>query len=310
VFPGLCRVHHATALQWRGDWVAAEREAMRACDELADINLPNAAAGWAEVGDIRRRLGDLAGASAAFATADRLCPQPRAGVALLRLAEGDLPAASAIAGEALEAAGWNRLARAKVLPAAAQIALAGGDLDAAGRAVDELEEIAADFDSHGLRAAATSARGRLQLAAGSTDACVTLRAAVTRWTDLGVPYEIATARMLLGEACRAAGDELGAAAAFAAARELFDALGVGLEARSGNLPPANRHLPGGLTEREAEVLRLVAAGRTNKDVAAALHLSDRTVARHLSNIFTKIGVSTRAAATGFAFERGLMQHDR
>ena len=111
VFPGLCRVHYATALGLRGDWAEAEREATRACEELTDVNLPNAAAAWAEIGDIRRRLGDLAGAEAAFRAADQLCPQPRAGLALLRLAEGDLDAAGTIVTEALEGAAWNRLAR-------------------------------------------------------------------------------------------------------------------------------------------------------------------------------------------------------
>jgi DNA-binding CsgD family transcriptional regulator len=306
VFPGLCRVHHAHALEWRGDWAEAEREAVRASEELASVNLPNAAAAWAEVGDIRRRLGDLAGASEAFAAADALCPQPRAGLALLRLAEGDRGAASAIVSEALESAGWNRLARAKVLPAIAQIAIAAGDLATAGGAADELEAIAESFDSDGLRAAAATTRGRVQLATGDAGAGATLRHALARWTELEVPYEIATARMLLGEACRTSGDDAGAATSFNAARELFDSLGVGRDARSTHVPPLVASLPAGLTEREAEVLRLVAAGRTNKEVAAELYLSDKTVARHLSNIFTKIDVSTRAAATAFAFERGLI----
>ena len=305
VFPGLCRVHHATALQWRGEWAEAEREAIRASEELATVNLPNAAAAWAEVGDIRRRLGDLRGAADAFAAADALCQQPRAGVALLRLAEGDLDGASTIVTEALEGAGWNRLARAKVLPALAQIAIAAGDLTTATGAVEELEQVAADFGSTGLAALATSSRGRLQLATGAPEACATLRSAVARWSELGVPYEIATARMLLGEACRTSGDETGAATAFRSAKELFDELGVRGDTDVLTAPPRTA-LPGGLTEREAEVLRLVAAGHTNKEVAAALCLSEKTVARHLSNIFTKIQVSTRAAATAYAFERGVV----
>ena len=309
VFPGLCRVHHATALQWRGDWVGAEREAVRACEELSGINLPNAAAAWAEIGDIRRRLGDLTGAAEAFAHADRLCPQPRAAVALLRLAAGDLTSASAIVGEALEGAGWNRLARAKVLPAVVQIAIAAAELPTAIAAVDELETIARDFESSGLRAAATTARGRLQLAEDDRAAAATLRSAVAQWTDIGVPYELATARMLLGEACRRQGDDAGAASAFSVARAMFEELGIAVDARAA-LPPDRAALPCGLTEREAEVLRLVAAGHTNKEVAAALYLSDKTVARHLSNIFVKIDVSTRAAATAFAFERGIVTRDR
>ncbi len=307
VFPGLCRVHHATALQWRGRWVEAEAEATRACTELDGINLPNAAAAWVEIGDIRRRLGDLDGAEAAFLQADRLCGQPRAGVALLRLAQGRADVATAIITEALEGAGWNRLARARMLPARAQIAIAAGDLGSATAAADELETIAHAFNSIGLEAAALSVRGRVQLAQRDAAACATLRLAVARWTDLSVPYEIATARTLLGQACHDSGDEPGAAAAFTAARLLFDALGVGLDAR--NLRSLVTALPAGLTAREAEVLLLVAAGHTNKEVAAALFLSDKTIARHLSNIFTKAGVSTRAAATAFAYVHGMVSSD-
>lgn len=306
VFPGLCRVHHASALQWQGQWAEAEAEATRACDELAGINVPNAAAGWAEIGDIRRRLGDLDGAESAFLQADRLCAVPRAGLALLRLAQGRPDLAAAIVSEALEGAGWSRLARAKLLPASAQIAIAAGDVTAAAESAQELETIADAFNSVGLQAAALSTRGRVQLAHGDPAACATLRSAASRWTDLGVPYESATARTLLGQACRDQGDQPGAANAFEAARRLFDALGVGLDARSARSPGDPSPRPAGLTVREAEVLLLVAAGRTNKQVAAALFLSDKTIARHLSNIFTKAEVSTRAAATAFAFEHGMM----
>jgi len=307
VFPGLCRIHHASTLQWRGQWAEAEAEATRACGELAGINLPNAAAGWAEVGDIRRRLGDFPGAEAAFIQADQLCAQPRAGRALLMLAQGNLEGASAVISQALEGAGWNRLARAKLLPARAQIAIAVGDVDAAAAAAEELEVIASAFHSAGLQASALSTRGRVQLAQGDASACATLRSAVSRWTELGIPYEVATTRILLGQSCRDGGDESGAVAAFDAARQLFDGLGVHLDARVGRAPVGSPALPGGLSAREAEVLRLVAAGHTNKEVAAALFLSDKTVARHLSNIFTKVGVSSRAAATAYAFEQGIVQ---
>lgn len=306
VFPGLCRVHHATTLQWRGQWAEAERQATRACDELADINLPNAAAAWAEIGDIRRRLGDLDVAEEAFLRADGLCRQPRPGFALLRLAQGHLDVANSIITDALEQAGWNRLARARSLPARAQIAIAAGDLPGAAAAVAELEAIADDFSSAGLRAAATTARGRVQLAGRDAAACATLRLAVGYWADLGVPYEIATAWTLLGQACRDAGDQPGTASAFEAARRRFDDLGVALEARDSRTLGDVSTRPGGLTGREAEVLRLVAAGHTNKEIAAALFLSDKTVARHLSNIFTKLGVSTRSAATAFAFEHDMI----
>jgi DNA-binding NarL/FixJ family response regulator len=150
---------------------------------------------------------------------------------------------------------------------------------------------------------ASLARGRLQLAEGDAEgAGHSLREAVRRWTELEVPYEVATARTLLAQALRDSGDEDGARESFTAARALFDQLGARLEIEDG----PGELLPNGLTAREAEVLRLIATGLSNKDIAASLHLSVKTVSRHLSNIFTKIGVSSRAAATAFAFEHELV----
>jgi DNA-binding CsgD family transcriptional regulator len=306
VFPGLCRVHRASALQWRGAWVDAEREATRACEELTEINLPNVAAGFVEIGEIRRRLGDLEGADAAFAKAEELCGAPQAGLALLRLAQGRTAVAAAIIQRALEAESWNRLARARLLAASAQITIAAGDTDAASTAVAELEAIAADYESPILLASAATSRGRVQVARADAAACATLRTALSLWQELDVPYEVATARMLLGLACRDASDNDGAAAAFTAAESMFEQLGATLDVRSVRDLTTRRRQPGGLTEREAEVLRLVAAGLTNREIAAEVFLSAKTVSRHLSNIFTKIGVSSRAAATAYAFEQGIV----
>ena len=193
-----------------------------------------------------------------------------------------------------------------LLPARVQIAVACGEFDAANEAVTELAAIAADFESPALLAEAASAQGRVALATGDASAaCGVLRRALERWQDLDVPYEVATARLLLSQACRVAGDEDGALASLAAAQAIFDHLGASLDTRfidDLRRPPA---LPDGLTNREAEVLRLVASGRSNKDIATALSLSERTVARHLSNIFTKTGVTSRSAATAYAFEHGL-----
>ncbi|MGH9185273.1 MAG: response regulator transcription factor [Acidimicrobiales bacterium] len=198
------------------------------------------------------------------------------------------------------------LPRAAVLPMFVHIAIAAGDLDEAAVAAADLEAIADTYGSAFLTATARSTRGRLQLARGDTDALDTLRDACRRWQELDVPYEVATMRTLIGEALRRTGDEDGAVDAFRAASRLFDEIGAQLEARiaSGDAPP--RALPAGLTEREAEVLRLTASGMTNGDIADALFLSTKTVSRHLSNIFTKIEVSSRAAATAFAFEHGIV----
>jgi ATP/maltotriose-dependent transcriptional regulator MalT len=313
VFPGLCRVHQAQILGWRGSWTEAVAAAHRACDELENVNVGNAAAAWAEIGDIKRRIGDLDGAEDAFRRAEELCGRPHAGVALLRLAQGRLSAARTIMQGALEDQPWNRLARAKLLPARIQIEIAAGDLDAASSAVDELDAIAVAHPGSMLEAMAATCRGRLALArADCDDACRGLRRALELWLALDVPYEVATARLLLGQSCRNAGDEEGAATSLLAAVKGFDELGATLDARHTRTVSEQADeeaLPRGLTAREAQVLGLVAQGSTNKVIAAELDLSIKTVARHLENIFLKIGVSTRSAATAFALANGLATTD-
>ena len=307
VFPGLCRVHRAWALQCRGELSQAEQEVIRACEELSGVSRAHAAMGYAELGEVRRRLGDLEGAEESFREAEALSGRPQPGLALLRLAQGRLDAAASIIARALEDATWNRLIRAKLLPARVQIAVAEGDDETAQHAVAELEAIAEDFESPSLRAGAALAHGRLHLARGDTTAAsVHLRRALACWQTLDVPYEVATTRLLLGQACRIAGDEEGAMGSFAAAEAIFEHLGATLDLRATRDLHARSSFPDGVTEREMEVLRLVAAGHSNKDIAASLFLSERTVARHLSNIFTKIGVSSRSAATAYAFEHGLV----
>lgn len=307
LFPGLCRVHRAGLLQWRGEWMQAEQEARRACDELASINLPNAAAGFVKIGEIRRRIGDYDGAEEAFRRAEELNGQAWADIALLRLSQGRHQAAAATITRALEEAGGNRLARGKLLAAHVQVMVATGDLDAAVTGAAELEEIAVDFESPVLLAAAATARGRVRLALGdSGGAFAALQDALGRWSDLDAPYEVATTRSLMGQACRQAGDEDGAEGSFTTAEEIFERLGAAMDVRLTRGFRGGVELPCGLSQREAEVLRLVAAGKTNRQIAAELFLSEKTIARHISNIFTKIEVRSRAAATAFAFEHRLM----
>ena len=304
-FPGVCQVHRAGVLRWRGAWEQAEREAVRACSALRHFDVFAAASGFDEIGEIRRRLGDLAGAEQAFRQAEELVGQPRSGLALVRLAQGRLDAARAIATRAL-AETVAPLERAKLLPAQVQIALAAGDVDAARAAVEEFEATAEVFAGAALLAGACLARGRLQLAEGdAASAFPTLHSALQQWQRADVPHEAAIAQVLLAQACRAAGDEDGARTSFAAAIATFARLGAVPDARRARELEVPAALPGGLSEREAEVLRLVAAGMTNKQIDEQLFLSAKTVARHLSNIFTKIGVSSRAAATAYAFEQGV-----
>jgi ATP/maltotriose-dependent transcriptional regulator MalT len=307
VFPGICRVHHAGVLDRRGLWNDAEREARRACEELEELNLPMAAVGYSHIGELRRRLGDFAGAEAAFRRAEALSAQPLPGLALLRLSQGRLDAATAIIERALIGETWNRLARARLLPTRAQIAIATDDLEAARGAADELEAIAGDYPTPLLWASAASTRGRVELAQGSAPAAAaTLQRALETWREVGVAYEAATVRFLLGRACQALGDSDGATTSFTAAATEFERLGAVLDAHRARVALGSRDLPAGLTAREAEVLRLLASGCTNKAIAAELHLSDKTVARHVANIFVKLGVSTRSAATAFAYEHGLV----
>ncbi len=306
IFPGICRIHRAMVLKRRGALEEAEREATRACEELVSSHVGNSAAAHAEVGDICRRLGALDRAEDAFAHAQRLAGRPCAGLALLRLAQGRTAQAVSIATSCLEGT-TNRLARATVLPILVQVAIAADEMDAATGAFAELAEITSTFDTPLLGATTSSARGRLELASGDAQAAAaTLRNAVEQWQSLDIPFEVATALTLLGQARSECGDDAGAAESFRTAAELFENIGARLdaEALSHPSPPS---LPAGLTAREVEVLRLMAAGMTNGEIAAALFLSVKTVSRHASNIFTKIAVTSRSAATAFAFEQGLVE---
>ncbi len=306
IFPGICRIHRAVVLKRRGALAEAAREAERACEELHDRHLPNCAAAHAEVGDIRRRLGQLDRAEEAFAEAQRLCGQPCGGLALLRLAQGRTEVALAIITGCLRNT-RNPLARSALLPTLVHVAIATGDLPGAADALSELEAIAGGFPTRTLRATTLSTRARLQLAQGAAgEACETLRQALDDWLALRVPYEIATVHTLRGQALRQSGDGTGAAESFAAATKQFDQIGAHLDARR-VLHGVRPALPAGLTMREVEVLRLIAAGMTNNEIAASLYLSVKTVSRHLSNIFTKIDVTSRAAATAFAFENQLVE---
>ncbi len=307
IFPGICRVHRAVVLKRRGSLADAQREAARACEELAGSHLGNSAAAYAEVGDICRRLGELGRSQDAFERAQELCGGPCGGLALLRLAQGRVDAALSVITACLRGCSSSRLARAELLPVLVHVAIAAGDLGAAGDAFTELDEIAAAFALPALQASVLSTRGRLELARGeAAAACDTLQQAADRWQALEVPYEVATSWTLLGQALRETGDELGAAASFTSATRLFGRIGASLDPHL--LPDDARTPPAaGLTDREVEVLRLVASGMTNNEIAGQLYLSVKTVSRHLSNIFTKIGVSSRAAATAFAFEHDLVE---
>jgi DNA-binding NarL/FixJ family response regulator len=225
---------------------------------------------------------------------------------MLRLAQGRLDAASAAIRTALTAGGGNRLARAPLLAAQIEIALACDDVATAAAGSAELDEIAGVYRSVGFQASSRQARGAILLAQGRpAEALPVLRDACRRWLELDAPYDGARVRVLLARAYTGLHDADAAALELDAAAAVFDALGAGFDARMLARLRGGPESPGGLTAREAEVLTYVAAGRSNRDIAASLVISEKTVARHLSNIFTKISVSSRTEAAAYAYTHGL-----
>ena len=310
LFTGICRVHRSQVLQARGAWKQAEVEAVRVCEELATIHVAGAAEGHYQVGEIRRLRGDLTGAEESYQKAHERGRDPQPGLALLRLAEDRLDAASASIRSALIAQPGEPLARSRLLAAQVEIAGAAGASGEAEDACAELEEIAARFGTSGLQAAALHARGAVLLATRpSEEALPTLRRACGRWRELGAPYDAAKACLLLAQAYGALGDTDAAERELDAAAIEFDRLGATLDiAKVRALRGLG--LPDGLTARQVEVLALVAAGKSNRDIAAKLVISEKTVARHLENIFVKLGVSSRSAAAVYAVEHRLASGPR
>jgi DNA-binding CsgD family transcriptional regulator len=310
-FMGICRVHRAQILQIQGGWDEAEREADRVCRELAHFDVGTVAEAHYQMGEVHRLRGSLAAAEEAYRRAHALGRDPQPGLALLRLAQGRAEAAAASIQAALAGETRNRLARALLCAAQVEIALAAGTLDRARQAGDELAEIAAVYGSSGFEAVALSARGAIQLTEGQTAAALqTLRTACLCWQRLNAPYETARIRVLLARAYAALADPDASSLELDAAAAVFDRLGALPDARAVADLRGRPSLPGGLTEREAEVLAEVAAGKSNREIAGALFISEKTVARHLSNIFTKLGLTSRTAAAAYAIEHGLAVRGR
>jgi DNA-binding CsgD family transcriptional regulator len=308
-FTGRCLVHRAQLMQLHGAWPEALEEVQRARRRFEKAMNQAAAAKASYLrGELHRLRGEFEEAEEAYRESSRLGAEPQPGWALLRLALGDADAAAAVIRRVL-AETSDRPRRAGLLSASAEIMLAVGDSAAARTASDELEEIAQDYVSEMLRAVAAQTSGAVELAAGDAAAALAqLRRACLAWQELEAPYEVARTRVLIGRACRELGDEDAFHLELEAARTTFadlraapDLAFVETLAHGGKADESY-----GLTARELEVLRLVAAGKSNREIAAALVISEHTVARHMQNIFTKLEVPSRTAAGAFAFEHDLV----
>lgn len=308
-FTGTCLVHRAEIMQFHGAWQEALEEAQRACRCFAHrADRRAAAAAFCQQADVHRLRGDLDAAEAMYAQANDLGRDPQPGLALLRLAQGRIGEAAAAIGRAVGAAP-DESERARLLPAQVEILLRAADVAQAGSACEELEQIARRFAAPVLRGSAAQARGAVALAHGDAAAALQcLRRALDIWHEVEAPYEAARTRVWIAGACRAMGDQDGAAMELSAARSAFERLGAAADVRHIERLTAavDLRLPGGLSRRELEVLRLLATGRTNKAIAAVLFLSEKTVSRHTSNIFGKLDVRSRAAATAYAYEHHLL----
>jgi DNA-binding CsgD family transcriptional regulator len=305
-YRGECLLYRAEVMQLRGQWHEAARDAQAACALLE--SRPAAGAAFYRFAEIYRLRGEFEKAEAAYARANECGRKPQPGLSLLRLAEGQIDAAAASIHGVLEDT-RARPARARVLFAAVEILLAAGDLEHARAAATELSEIARTVGAPLLSGNAAHATGAVFLAEHDTaSAATSLRQAAEIWRDLEMPYEEAHTCVLMATVCERRGDEDGRRLELDCARTLFARLNAeACLARLAELANrGTRQAVGPLSDREWQVLRLLAAGKTNRDIAEALFISEKTVARHVSNIFDKLGVSTRTEAAAWAYQRNLI----
>jgi DNA-binding CsgD family transcriptional regulator len=304
-FRGNCLVHRCELFQLRGAWSAALDSARRACSWLAGPPAWDAlGSAHYQLGEIQRLRGEVDAAEDSYRQASAAGRDPEPGMSLLRLAQGRVDLALPAIRRALDEA-QDPTARSRLLPAAVEVLLDAQDAAGARAAADELVRIASERDAPYLGAVAAQASGAVLLAEGRPrEALAELRRAYRSWRELDAPHEAARVRVRIGLACRDLGDQAGAGLELDAARSALEELGAGPDLeRLGRL--TGSPTPGGLSRRENEVLTLVAAGRSNRAIATELFISEKTVARHVSNIFAKLRVSSRAEATAYAYRHGL-----
>jgi DNA-binding CsgD family transcriptional regulator len=308
MFLGICRIHRVQLLQLGGHWARAEAEVSVACTELAEMNLDVVAEAHYQRAELFRLRDDLAAAEREYRQAEELGRNPQPGVALLRLAQGHVDQAAAGLRVALADIDAATPRRARLLVAQAEVALADRDLAAADQADRELAEIADRYPTPGFTAWSLHISGTVALAQDHVrEALDPLRAALQAYGELEAPYDAARVRVSMADAFERLGDAQAAEAERDSAVAVFGRLGARQQLRllaNRRQPP---HLAVGLTDREAEVLSQIAAGSSNKEVAAALVISEKTVARHLANIYLKLGVSSRTAAAAWAHRHGMVR---
>ena len=310
-FAATCLIHRSEIMQLGGAWTEAFDEARRASTRLSHARGGDAGHAAYQEGEIHRLRGELAEAEQAYARASERGRDPHPGLALLRVAQGRVDVAAAASRRVLSETS-DPLKRTRLLPAHVEIMLAASDLGEARRASDELSTLAERFGMELLSAMAQHAKGAVALAEGDARGAIDpLRQARDAWLHAGAPYLSARIRLLMARAFQALGDTDGVALEVDAATKIFDQLGAApdlaaIEAMPALARDARPTPPHGLSARELEVLLLVASGKTNKAIADALFLSEKTVDRHVSNIFDKLDVPTRAAATAWAYQHRLV----
>lgn len=307
-YRGNCLVHRCEIFQLKGAWRDALDAAQRACEWL--LGPPawdSLGSAYYQLAEIQRLCGEFAQAEESYRKASLAGREPEPGMSLLRLAQGQIDIALPAIRRVVEEA-QDPIDRSRLLPAYLEIMLEGDELGAARAAADELASIATDRDAPYLHALAAHAAGAVLLSEGDSRAALTsLRTAHNSWRDLEAPHPGARVRVLIGIACLDLGDGASAKLEFEAARGVFEELGAVPDLERVVLLAGSPRAAGALSPRETEVLTLVAAGKSNRAIASELFISEKTVARHVSNIFKKLRLSSRAEATAYAFKHGLVR---
>jgi DNA-binding CsgD family transcriptional regulator/tetratricopeptide (TPR) repeat protein len=307
-YRGQCLVHRSQVLTAKGDWPEASTAVELACRRLSEPAHPALGLARYQQADLHRLRGEFHAAEAAYKAAGRHGKDPDPGLALLRLAQGDTATATAAAQRMVAEHRDTGLQAAPVLAAAVEILIASGDTTTARTLADDLDRLAHASELPLIQATAAHASGLVHSDADDPAGALTeFRRAGRLWHELEMPYEEARARVGVARACAALGDGDTCSLELDAARAAFHRLGATPDVERLDTDVATDTAPpGGLTARECEVLRQVAAGRTNRQIAVELSISEHTVARHLQNIFLKLDLTSRSAATAYAYEHDIV----